>query len=112
MDNHEHDTVFRRHVKSGRSGLYNPGPSLGSQPLSNELSYVRALQNDLMLEEFPEGPYGAPEPATLGKSSPWKVGQAVISPHWDQNPMESNRKRPAEERPFESRSVGSIEGQN
>ncbi|RIV29198.1 hypothetical protein D2Q93_01100 [Alicyclobacillaceae bacterium I2511] len=73
---------------------------------------MRAQHNDLMLEEFPEGPYGAPEPTTLGKSSPWEVGQAVVSPYWDQNPVETNRKRPAHERPFESRSEGSIEGQN
>lgn len=41
-----------------------------------DVSTVESQRNDLVLEEFPEGPYGsALTSESLGKSSPWRVDQ-------------------------------------
>lgn len=45
-----------------------------------DLATVESQRNDLMAEEFPEGPYGASlERDTLGKSSPWREDQRTAS---------------------------------
>jgi hypothetical protein len=89
------------------SGAYDPGPVDGA-----ELAGVEAWQNDLQLEEFPDGPYAAAsDPPRLGKSSPWRPGQRVVSSFRDQNPVTSERKVAAEEPPFDA-PEGSIEGEN
>lgn len=78
----------------------------------DELSYVQAQQKDILPEEFPEGPYGAAtNEKKLGKTSPWREGQAVVSAYRDQNPAFSDRKVPLDEPPFHA-PKGSIEGQN
>ncbi|GGD56146.1 hypothetical protein [Paenibacillus nasutitermitis] len=42
----------------------------------SDLSTVESQQNDLVLEEFPEGPYGASIISeNLGKSTPWRISQ-------------------------------------
>jgi hypothetical protein len=41
-----------------------------------DVSTVESQRNDLVAEEFPEGPYGsALVTETLGKSTPWREGQ-------------------------------------
>lgn len=41
-----------------------------------DVSTVESQRNDLVAEEFPEGPYGASLPVeSLGKSSPWRIDQ-------------------------------------
>lgn len=41
-----------------------------------DVSTVESQRNDLIAEEFPEGPYGSSLPVeTLGKSTPWRVDQ-------------------------------------
>jgi hypothetical protein len=41
-----------------------------------DLSTVESQRNDLLPEEFPEGPYGSPLlTESLGKSSPWRPEQ-------------------------------------
>jgi hypothetical protein len=62
---------------------------------SRELETVQATRDDIMIEEFPEGAYGAAtHPEHLGKSSPWEPGQHVVSRFQDENPESSNRKVP------------------
>lgn len=85
-------------VSSINSGSYDPGPVAQDETSSArlntaELSTVQAQQNDILLEEFPEGPYGAAtdQPAT-GKSTPWTPGQQSVSAFRDANPVDSNRK--------------------
>ncbi|WP_134686984.1 hypothetical protein [Brevibacillus migulae] len=47
---------------------------------SSELSTVESQRNEIIPEEFPEGPYGAPtNEARLGKATGWEEGQHVIS---------------------------------
>lgn len=51
-----------------------------SDPSTRELETVRSRQNDLVPEEFPEGPYGGSlTQPTLDKSSSWQKGQEA--PH-------------------------------
>jgi len=40
-----------------------------------ELKTVESQRNELVPEEFPEGPVGAATSYQLGKSSPWRPGQ-------------------------------------
>ena len=99
-------------IKSGNSGSYNPGPVNESEWPNAELSMVQAQQKDIQLEEFPEGPYGAAtNTKRLGKSTPWKPGQAAVSAFRDSNPITSDRKVALKEPPFRA-PKGSIEGQN
>lgn len=100
---------------SPNSGSYNPGPfnPVTDDAEPRELSYVEAQKKDIMLEEFPEGPYGAAtNEDTLGKSTPWKPGQRSISVDRDQNPVFSNRKTPLHEPSTDGAPLGTIEGQN
>lgn len=104
---------------SKHSGVYDPGPVNDTQPETDpsdvataELTYVQKQQNDLMLEEFPDGPYGAAtNEAQLGKSEPWRKGQIAVSAWRDQNPVASDRTTPVHE-PDANARPGSIEGQN
>jgi hypothetical protein len=99
-------------TNSTDAGRYNPGPVNESEWLAEELSAVQAQQKDVMLEEFPEGPYGAATNETKpGKTSPWREGQADVSSYRDQNPAFSDRKVPGHEPPANA-PRGSIEGQN
>lgn len=99
-------------VASENSGAYHPGPSKVKEMPTEELATVQSQQLDLMLEEFPDGPYGAATNAPkLGKSTPWREGQAVVSSFRDQNPVSSDRKVALDEPPFDA-PKGSIEGQN
>jgi len=42
----------------------------------SDLATVESQRNDLIPEEFPEGPYGSDiASASLGKSKPWRIGQ-------------------------------------
>ncbi|MCL6637254.1 MAG: hypothetical protein K6T26_04815 [Alicyclobacillus sp.] len=94
------------------SGAYNPGPVTGEDAPNAELAVVQAQRNDLQLEEFPEGPYGAASPSeSLGKSQAWEPGQASVSAFRDANPVFSDRKL-AEHEPPAQAPRGSIEGQN
>lgn len=86
-------------IESTNSGSYNPGPVTNADGFSAELSYVSAQRDNLMIEEFSDGPYGAPETTTLGKSTTWEPLQQVVSAHRDQNPVESNSKTPRTEPP-------------
>lgn len=44
--------------------------------LNTDVSTVESQRNDLIPEEFPEGPYGAALPTfELGKSGPWREEQ-------------------------------------
>jgi hypothetical protein len=46
-----------------------------------DLATVESQRNDLIPEEFPEGPYGAALPVeSLGKSTPWRRDQRPPSP--------------------------------
>jgi hypothetical protein len=119
-DNHDNDdnrnkvlsdTSGAHGVESVNSGSYHPGPVTDDQQ-SAELSYVQAQQNDLLLEEFPDGPYGAATNEPLGKSAPWKDGQRSISAFRDQNPAFSDRKVPLDEPDTDGAPRGTIEGQN
>lgn len=46
----------------------------------SELSTVESQRNEIIHEEFPEGPYGAAtDEVRLGKATGWEKGQHVIS---------------------------------
>lgn len=95
------------------SGSYDPGPIEPVPEDNAELSYVQAQQDDIMLEEFPEGPYGSARSEPIeGKSTPWEPGQRSISAYRDQNPVDSDRKVPMNEPSTDGHPRGSIEGQN
>lgn len=52
--------------------MYTPDSNIEN----NDVSTVQSQHNDLIPEEFPEGPYGSSLMAeSLGKSSPWREGQ-------------------------------------
>uniref|UniRef100_A0A4Y8Q1Z8 Cytosolic protein n=1 Tax=Paenibacillus athensensis TaxID=1967502 RepID=A0A4Y8Q1Z8_9BACL len=43
---------------------------------ATDLATVESQRNDLVAEEFPDGPYGTPLPVeSLGKSTPWREDQ-------------------------------------
>jgi hypothetical protein len=43
---------------------------------ATDLATVESQRNDLIAEEFPEGPYGSSLPVeSLGKSTPWRKDQ-------------------------------------
>lgn len=112
VDEHRQVSNETHVTQSVNSGRYDPGPMVESGEPNAELATVQAQRNDLMPEEFPDGPYGAAtQPDHLGKSGHWRPGQASISPYWDENPVFSDRKRPRREPPHDAPS-GSIEGQN
>ncbi|MDI4644647.1 hypothetical protein [Cohnella hashimotonis] len=48
---------------------------------TTDLSTVESARNDLFLEEFPEGPYGASLVTNLklGRSKPWRIDQDTHS---------------------------------
>ncbi|MCF8563500.1 hypothetical protein LLE49_01920 [Alicyclobacillus tolerans] len=100
-------------VQSMNSGSYNPGPVQDNEYVPNaESSTVQAMNDDILLEEFPEGPYVAATNETkLGKTSPWKPGQVSVSAFRDSNPVDSDRKTVLHEPEFDA-PEGSIEGQN
>jgi hypothetical protein len=99
-------------VESAESGAYNPGPVVTEDAPNPEISYVQSMRNDVLPEEFPEGPYGSAALAEgIGKSEPWRPGQRAVSPFRDQNPVGSDRTTPLEE-PDAGAPRGSIEGQN
>ncbi|KIL41905.1 hypothetical protein SD70_04730 [Gordoniibacillus kamchatkensis] len=51
-----------------------------------DLATVESQRNDLIPEEFPEGPYGTPlEVESLGKSSPWRRDQRSPDPYGYEN---------------------------
>lgn len=44
--------------------------------LYTDFASVESQRNDLIAEEFPDGPYGSPMNAeSLGKSTPWRMDQ-------------------------------------
>lgn len=97
MTNEKNETHGSPVVQSTNSGSYNPGPvtdtTEGENLNSAELSFVQAQQNDIQLEEFPEGPYGAATDEPIeGKSTPWGPSQQSVSAFRDANPVDSNRK--------------------
>ena len=48
--------------------------------LGEDLSTVQSQRNEMLLEEFPEGPYGAAtNEVKLGKTSDWEEGQHTTS---------------------------------
>lgn len=47
---------------------------------SGDFEVVKSQRNEILQEEFPEGPYGAAtNEARLGKSTPWEPGQHSTS---------------------------------
>lgn len=105
------DTGGAHGIHSVNSGSYDPGP-ITDTGNDAELSYVEAQQDDLLLEEFPDGPYGSATNERLGKSTPWRKGQRSISAFRDQNPVSSDRKVPLDEPSTNGAPRGTIEGQN
>ena len=103
-------------VSSINSGSYDPGPvtdtTEGAQLKSAELSIVQAQQNDILVEEFPDGPYGAAIDGPIeGKSTPWRESQQSVSAFRDANPVDSNRKTALDEPPRDARK-NTIEAEN
>ncbi|GAX91083.1 hypothetical protein [Effusibacillus lacus] len=69
---------------------------------SQELELVQAWQKDVLIEEFPEGPYGAQIflDQKIGKSTGWEPGQQVVNRFKDENPTLNDFKVPTDqERP-------------
>jgi hypothetical protein len=60
------------------------------------LGYHAGWRQDILPEEFPEGPYGMAEynDQPVGKSTPWQPGQRVVSRFRDENPAFSDRGSP------------------
>jgi len=53
---------------------------------TTDLASVESQRNDLIPEEFPEGPYGSPAPMhSLGKSEPWRDDQRSPNPYGYEN---------------------------
>jgi hypothetical protein len=66
-------------MKSASAGYVN-GEVIGMKPKQNapytDVSTVESLRNEVIPEEFPEGPYGAAHNEdVLGKESPWIASQ-------------------------------------
>lgn len=68
---------------------------------NEEISFVQAWKKDILPEEFPEGAYGASiyNDQHLGKSTPWKEGQQVVSRFKDENPAFSDFTVPEKDLP-------------
>lgn len=100
-------------VDSPNSGGYDPGPSTQHNGYpTQELWQVESMRNDLAIEEFSEGPYGAAtNESHLGKTSEWKDGQAVSGRFRDNNLISSDRRTALKEPPFDA-PRGSIDGEN
>ncbi|GEO25871.1 hypothetical protein AAC03nite_16560 [Alicyclobacillus acidoterrestris] len=101
-------------VESPNSGSYNPGPiKNGENDFPNaELWEVQSRDDDLAVEEFAEGPYGAAFNAPkLGKVSDWKPGQAVTGRFRDANMIHSDRHSATEEQDFTDK-PGTLDGEN
>ncbi|MDI3328957.1 MAG: hypothetical protein QJR06_10410 [Alicyclobacillaceae bacterium] len=65
------------------------------RPKKNRLTFETGWRQNILPEEFPEGPYGmADDPQPSGKSTPWEQGQRVVSRFRDENPAFSDRKSP------------------
>ncbi|MDR9852640.1 hypothetical protein RJP21_03360 [Paenibacillus sp. VCA1] len=57
-----------------------------SEPEYSDFSNVESQRNDLIAEEFPEGPYGSSlEAESIGKSAPWGKGQNGPRPYGYEN---------------------------
>jgi hypothetical protein len=98
-------------VHSKNSGRYTIPPT-SQVPGEEELELVEAYTQDLTLEEFPEGPYGATtNEVKLGKTSPWKAGQQSIGRYRDANPMRSDR-MVVQDEPDANAPMGTIESEN
>jgi hypothetical protein len=68
--------IFRLLKKKGRCQIIMSLLNSNSESEYGDVSTVQSQQNDLIPEEFPEGPYGSSlEAESIGKSSPWKHGQ-------------------------------------
>lgn len=51
-----------------------------------DVSTVESLRNDLIPEEYPEGPYGSDlMTESLGKSKPWRIDQSASKPFGYEN---------------------------
>jgi hypothetical protein len=101
------DEYRQQPLTSVNSGSYNPG-TISEESAAN----LDPANNDIMLEEFPDGPYGAATDAPrLGKSTPWRKNQKSVSAYRDANPLSSNRKVTEDEPPHDA-PRGTIEGQN
>lgn len=42
---------------------------------NTDFDTVESQRNDLIAQEFPDGPYGSPILSELGKSTPWRIDQ-------------------------------------
>lgn len=71
------------YINKGRCfKLYTPDSDIEN----NDVSTVQSQHNDLVPEEFPEGPYGSSmEVESIGKSSPWREGQHSPRPFGYEN---------------------------
>lgn len=60
-----------------------------------DLATVESERNDLVAEEFTDGPYGSPVNATsLGKSSAWRVDQRPPNPFdYENRELHSGKER-------------------
>ena len=75
--------------KHGEATFKRGGVIIMRRPRKDyRLEYEQSQQNTVLLEEFPEGPYGASiyNEQELGKSTPWQPGQAVTNRFFDENP--------------------------
>ncbi|GFN30974.1 hypothetical protein [Paenibacillus xylaniclasticus] len=50
-----------------------------------DFATVESQRNDLIPEEFPDGPYGADLQSKLGKSKPWRIDQRAANPYGYEN---------------------------
>ncbi|SFI87632.1 hypothetical protein [Thermoflavimicrobium dichotomicum] len=52
---------------------------MSKQPDFKEFKTVESMRNEILPEEFPEGPYGSSRNEKLGKNSPWEADQYRVS---------------------------------
>ncbi|RAL27006.1 hypothetical protein [Thermoflavimicrobium daqui] len=52
---------------------------MSNRPDYKELKTVESVRNEILPEEFPEGPYGSTRNEKLGKSTPWEKDQHAVS---------------------------------
>ncbi|TVY07715.1 hypothetical protein [Paenibacillus cremeus] len=56
------------------------------KPKNNELATVQSQRNEILAQEFPEGPYGSSfNHEALGKSTPWLEDQQAVSAYAYEN---------------------------